>query len=150
MSQTTHLLRRKGVYHYRRRVPPDLAAAIGCREIHRSLGTSSLADAKKLRALEDLKWDARFETAAGINPVSAVAKKPSEPLARSDALRLVQQFVARMDQDAEQTALKNPPANEQERSDVIVSDGESFDCRRGLFQCREIVRPSVRTFELIV
>src|SRR5882762_5344879 len=94
LSQTTRLIRRKGIYHYRRRVPDDLVAAIGRREIHRSLGTSSLTEAKKLRTIEDLKWDARLQPAGETNVGPAVANKPGEPKARHEALRLVQQFVA--------------------------------------------------------
>ncbi len=123
MSQTTRLTRRNGIYHYRRRVPAELVSAIGRHEIHKSLGTASLAEAKKLRALEDLKWDARFHDASGTNPQPAIAQKTGEPLAGPDALRLVRQFVARIDQGAEQEALTNPPASEEERSEMRETIG---------------------------
>jgi integrase len=123
LSQTTRLTRRNGIYHYRRRVPAEVVSAIGRHEIHKSLGTASLAEAKKLRALEDLKWDARFHDASGTNPQPAIAQKAGEPLVGPDALRLVQQFVARIDQEAEQEALSNPPASEEERSEMRETIG---------------------------
>jgi hypothetical protein len=55
LSQTTRLIRRNGIYHYRRCVPDDLVAAIGRREIYQSLATTSLTEAKKIRTIEDLK-----------------------------------------------------------------------------------------------
>jgi hypothetical protein len=75
LSQTTRLIRRNGVYHYRRRVPDELVAAIGRREIHRSLGTTSLTEAKKLRTIEDLTWDARFDAAGGKSTEHPAPKK---------------------------------------------------------------------------
>jgi len=64
VSQTYHLIRRNGTYQYRRRVPLELVAVIGKKEIQFSLGTSNLTEAKKRRAVEDLKWSTRFEVAA--------------------------------------------------------------------------------------
>ena len=57
LSQTTRLIRRNGFYHYRRRVQDEFVAAFGKKEIHRLLGTASLTEAKKRRAVEDLKCD---------------------------------------------------------------------------------------------
>jgi hypothetical protein len=56
-----HLLRRSGVYYYRRRVPLSLVEKIGKKVIQHSLETSSFKDAKKRRTMCDLQWDARFE-----------------------------------------------------------------------------------------
>jgi integrase len=123
LSQTTRLIRRNGIYHYRRRVPDDLVAAIGRREIHRSLGTASLTEAKKLRTMEDLKWDARFHAAGGQAAEPSAQHKQGEPVSRHEALRLVQQFVARMDENDEQDILANPPADECERSEMWENIG---------------------------
>ena len=65
LSQSARLIRRNGVYHYRRRVPDALVNTIGKREIHRSLGTANLNEAKKRRAIEDIRWDARFQVVEG-------------------------------------------------------------------------------------
>src|SRR5579862_8787319 len=122
LSQSARLIRRNGVYHYRRRVPDALVENIGKREVHRSLGTTSLAEAKKRRAVEDIRWDARFQaadkTGATPVPVSAATAYPGSSFADHRALRLVQDFVARLDAEAQAAALKDPLANEQERADV--------------------------------
>ncbi|HEX4238036.1 MAG TPA: DUF6538 domain-containing protein, partial [Xanthobacteraceae bacterium] len=54
------LQRRNGVYYYRRRVPLQLVAKFGKKFVQVSLQTTSLKEAKKLRTLCDLEWDAKF------------------------------------------------------------------------------------------
>ncbi|PWV94125.1 site-specific integrase [Phyllobacterium myrsinacearum] len=60
MSETLHLQKRGEVWHYYRRVPKHLVDALGRTFIKRSLGVTSRADAKRLRAIEDVKTDALF------------------------------------------------------------------------------------------
>jgi len=55
------LLRRNGVYYYRRRVPLSVIDKLGRKVVQLSLHTTSLKEAKRLRTLRDLEWDARFE-----------------------------------------------------------------------------------------
>jgi hypothetical protein len=52
----THLTRRGGVYHLRRRIPQDLIDGFGKQEVVRSLHTKDRAGAERLlrRALVDL------------------------------------------------------------------------------------------------
>jgi hypothetical protein len=63
------LQRRNGVYYYRRRVPLDLVEKIGKKVVQFSLHTTDFKEAKKLRTLRDLEWDAKFaacsQSAAG-------------------------------------------------------------------------------------
>jgi hypothetical protein len=120
LSQTTRLTRRKGVYHYRRRVPDPLVATIGKREIHQSLDTSSLAEAKRRRALEDIRWDARFRVAADpmANPAKPGVSSEWVGCASHSALAQVQEFVTRLDEQARQRALAAPPANTEEREEM--------------------------------
>jgi hypothetical protein len=54
------LLRRNGVYYYRRRVPLHLVEKFGKKVVQASLHTTSLKEAKKRRTLRDLEWDAKF------------------------------------------------------------------------------------------
>jgi hypothetical protein len=70
MSATHHLTRRDGVWYYRRRVPTPLVPKLGKKVIQFSLETSSLKEAKKRRAAEDLKWTTRFEAAEEKSPAS--------------------------------------------------------------------------------
>ncbi|MFI5011784.1 MAG: DUF6538 domain-containing protein [Hyphomicrobiales bacterium] len=64
VSQTCHLIRRNGVRSDRRRVPAALVSHIGKPFVQFSLGATSLKEAKKLHATEDLKWSMRFEAAS--------------------------------------------------------------------------------------
>lgn len=135
MSQTARLVRRKGTYHYRRRVPDALVAVIGKREVHHSLGTSNLSEAKKRRTLWDLRWDARFQEAASeaAGGVKAIVPKPTSTLSEVEALRLVQSYVAGLDQIARRDALQSPPANDEERH----SSRESIETGLAILQKRD-------------
>jgi hypothetical protein len=53
MSQTNHLIRRKGVWYYRRRVPTALVPQLGRKTIQFSLNTASLKEAKQPMTLFD-------------------------------------------------------------------------------------------------
>ena len=91
------LLRRKGVYYYRRRVPQRLVKKIGKESIQFSLDTTSLTTAKKLRALKDLEWDARFDALEDAAPPPQSAKSQptvnSTKFSEGELLRLVREYV---------------------------------------------------------
>ncbi|MGB8556376.1 MAG: DUF6538 domain-containing protein, partial [Pseudolabrys sp.] len=74
VSGNQHLLRRKGVYYYRRRVPLDFVKKTGKKFVQNSLNTTSLAEAKKLRALRDLEWDAHFDALKDATPAPESAR----------------------------------------------------------------------------
>src|SRR6266540_1931014 len=98
VSQTYHLMRRNGVWSYRRRVPTHLTQTFGKKVIQFSLETSSLKEAKKRRAAEDLKWSTQFEAAEKeLGPAAASEKKPTSsasapPLSEREVIRLVQAY----------------------------------------------------------
>ena len=62
MSDQRLLRRQNGVYYYRRRVPLHLVEKFGMKFVQLSLHTKILKEAKKLRTLRDLEWDAKFAT----------------------------------------------------------------------------------------
>jgi integrase len=111
---TNHLINRNGVWYYRRRVPDAAVAAVGKRMVQFSLGTGLLKEAKKLRAVEDLKWATRFEVASGTSD-SAITD--------SQVMRLVVDFVESTDKRNRERLLADAPASESER-DAIKSDVE--------------------------
>ncbi len=120
-----HLLRRKGVYYYRRRVPLHLVKEIGKKFIQRSLNTTSLAEAKKFRALSDLEWDARFDSLkkdAATAPGSATSQPTvnSTQLSEGDLLRLVRDFVERKDEEFRKRFADNPPQSEREEAEMTM------------------------------
>ena len=60
LKYCTNLVRRNAVYYYRRRVPQDLLAQLGKREIWQSLltkdKTEAIASARALHMLQDEEW----------------------------------------------------------------------------------------------
>src|SRR5437764_5317917 len=97
VSATHHLIRRNGVWYYRRRVSMPLVAMFGKKVIQFSLNTSSLKEAKKRRAAEDLKWTTQFDAAEKKNGDAVAAngsqsaEHPAPPLTDSEVIRLVQE-----------------------------------------------------------
>jgi hypothetical protein len=103
VSGNQHLLRRNSVYYYRRQVPQHLVKKIGKQFIQNSLNTTSLAEAKKLRALRDLQWDARFDALKDAAPERESAKSQttvnSTELSEGKLLRLVREYVEHKDKE---------------------------------------------------
>jgi integrase len=120
-----HLLRRKGVYYYRRRVPLCLVTAIGKKVVQVSLHTTSLKEARKRRTLRDLEWDARFEAAAAAPPGQVINDQsqgtaPGELLDESACLELVRNYVERHDREARNREAKVYPITAEERTQMQI------------------------------
>src|ERR1051325_6086479 len=104
MSQTYHLIRRNGVWSYRRRVPTHLLQTFGKSVIQFSLRTSDLKEAKKRRSAEDLKWSTRFEAAESGAPNTGRSETGAHDIAARRLLSarelvcLVQDYVEQTDQ----------------------------------------------------
>ena len=124
VSQTHHLIRRNGVYSYRRRVPTPLVKTLGKKIIQHSLDTTNLKEAVKLRALEDLKWSAQFEAAEKGTGSTSTTKVPSgttavgPPLSEREVTRLVVQYVEREAARSHKSMSADPPENEQQKKEI--------------------------------
>jgi integrase len=123
VSQTHHLIRRNGVWYYRRRVPQAFQSVLGKKEIHVSLGTNNLPEAKKLRAVEDLKWSAQFENAANCtaqphNPVPGPTA-PGQMLSESEVLQRVREYVA-AEGARSCRRLAHETFTQEERTDAVI------------------------------
>jgi integrase len=116
------LLRRKGTYYYRRRVPVHLVERIGKRVIQVSLHTTNFKQAKKLRTLRDLEWDAQFEAAdpsafAGEEEcLGSGPAAPCQPLPKTELVELVRDYVERHDRQAEKRDASCYPETAAERA----------------------------------
>ena len=114
-----HLTSRKGVWYYRRRVPPHLIPVIDKKVIQFSLKTKDLNAATKRRPFEDIKWDAIFHDAEE-------AKKNGSPatatLSRSDALRIVREYVDAEDKKFQINEAKTGPVTEEQKKDIEGTD----------------------------
>ncbi|MCK1266534.1 hypothetical protein IVB44_11390 [Bradyrhizobium sp. 49] len=134
MSSTYHLFKREGVWNYRRRVPTALIPLLGKKTIQFSLGTSDLKEAKKRRALEDLKTAAQFEAAEKNHKVTAngsdglVISAAGSPLTEREAVQHVQEYVRRMDARSRRQLTEDPPGSgsEQQKIEADIGHGLSI------------------------
>jgi hypothetical protein len=122
VSQTNHLSRRNGTWYYRRRVPLTLVKHIGSKFIQFSLHTTDLNEAKKRRAVEDIKTAHRFE-AAGVKSSSGwFSKTPSEtkpePLSQAELKRLVCDYVEQSDDRWKCRLIEHPPHTRDEQREL--------------------------------
>jgi integrase len=118
-----HLLRRSGVYYYRRRVPLSLVEKIGKKVIQHSLDTSNFKEAKKRRTVCDLQWDARFEAYSNSGPddkalVQVSAQNSS--LSAAELTQLVRNYVERQDQAAKKRDASCHPITANERREMRI------------------------------
>lgn len=125
VADTLHLQKRGETWHYLRRVPRNLVALLGRTVVKRSLGVTSLADAKKLRPIEDLKVDALF----------AAAERGTLP-AKSEALSLtalaehVRETVEKLDKRFVQDLVEDPPEDAAQRAEMRQNVEEDLQALR--------------------
>jgi hypothetical protein len=133
-----HLLRRKGVYYYRRRVPLHLAAAIGKKMIQCSLETTNISEARKRRAMCDIQWDARFEacaTTARNDQASVNTSAKISPSSTAASVQLVRDYVERHDREARKREAQCEPVTWNERTQIQIDaevEGQSLRARDDL------------------
>jgi hypothetical protein len=103
-----------------RRVPLDFVKKIGKKFVQNSLNTTSLAEAKKLRALRDLEWDARFDALKDATPAHESARSQptvnSTDLSEGKLLRLVREYVEHKDKEFRKRFAGDPPQSEREKA----------------------------------
>lgn len=126
MSDTYRLQCRNGTWYYHRRVPDHLVVEFGRDVVKVSLGTKSKAEAKKLRTIQDLKWDAQFASfeRQGASP-SVPSSKVTVPLAD-----IVRDYVKRMDRKSELAITENGPVNRNELASLV----ENAEIELGILQ----------------
>ncbi|MFZ0108116.1 MAG: hypothetical protein WAL01_01245, partial [Pseudolabrys sp.] len=85
--------------------------------VQNSLNTTSLAEAKKLRALRDLEWDARFDALKDATPAHESARSQptvnSTDLSEGKLLRLVREYVEHKDKEFRKRFAGDPPQSER-------------------------------------
>jgi integrase len=116
------LLRRNGVYYYRRRVPLDLADKIGRKVVQLSLRTTSLKEARKLRTLRDLEFDARFEAYSSLGAEKAGGQPTPnfQPIAGTELVQLVRGYVERQSRQAEERHANSRPETMRELDEMKI------------------------------
>jgi hypothetical protein len=116
------LLRRSGVYYYRRRVPVHLVKKFGKRMVQLSLHTTDPKEARKRRTLYDLQWDARFEAYSLPGAADADVQSTAlfEPLSHTTLVELIRDYVERQDREAEKRYAGCYPEKACERQDMQI------------------------------
>ena len=117
VSDTHHLVRRDGVWYFRRRVPKPLVAALGKKIIQYSLDTSDKKEAKKRREIEDVKWSARFE-ALVVEQGGSTTPAAASTLSKRQLIQLVRDYVDSMDERFQTRYAADPPENEDQKSEM--------------------------------
>jgi hypothetical protein len=126
LSANHHLVERNGSFYFRRRVPLHLVPRIGKPFVQYSLRTNDRREAIKRREVEDLKWSARFDELAsdtGASKIEPDSAQPASAIPPSDqgALRLVYDYVQRMDERGRKRHVENGPATEEERREARIN-----------------------------
>jgi integrase len=143
VSTTLHMLRRNGVWYFKRRVPKDLIGVLKIKTVQFSLGTPFTKIAIKKRERADVEWTARFDEArAKLKSGGKVSSEPvpnaQRPLTRPLAMRLVQEDVDRRDRLREEAGRSEPPldgaafveARKEIEGDLHIALGRArhYDC----------------------
>jgi integrase len=127
MPHSQHLRRRGNIYYLHRRVPLDLVAKYGKSQVSYSLGTTDLKKARKKRDLEDLKLDAEFDQ---LRHVPSAKPGPVKSMSVPTIIRMVQDYVDRVDGLADRKSLVEPG----------LTEGEAFDVKQDLEIGRSVLK----------
>lgn len=120
VSDTYHLQFVKGACHYIRRVPVKLVPLLGGKKyLKKSFGAVTKAEAKKLRAIEDVKADALFASLLGDGAVQSIAQGGMPQVSDAILLEHVRQHVTKADKRNAEDFAKQPPADEDDLSERL-------------------------------
>jgi Domain of unknown function (DUF6538) len=117
MPSTYRLLNRKGVWYYRRRVPPELVERMGMEVVSLSLGTKDLKEAQKQRELKDLEWSARFEQLAALPSMNG-SQSGKMPITGHEAEKLIRAYLEKSIRTFTRRYEDDPPKDIAERQEM--------------------------------
>ena len=113
-----HLQLRGNVWYYVRRVPGPLVPIFGP-VVKMSLHTHRKSEAKRLRAIRDVEYDAKFDIAGS----ASIGKAPGESgpdFSLDDILEYVRLAVSARDARSANELITDPPYNSIERQDLLI------------------------------
>lgn len=134
MSDSHHLVLRKNVWYYRRRVPRPLVRVFKKQFIQESLGTPYKRLAIQRRELLDVQWSKRFaeaENALIADAASNIPTSSGRALTEPLAIRLVQDYVEQRDRSRRKKWLAEPSLNGEERVEARDNLEENLYVARG-------------------
>lgn len=118
VADTYRLQRRGNIWYYIRRVPAALTPTFGS-VVKMSLHTEKKTDAKRLRTIHDLEWDAKF--ASSLSPSIDIAERePSSNLSLDDILDYVRLAVSSRDARSAKELSSDPPRDSLEKQDLLI------------------------------
>ena len=120
VADTHHLQKRGDLYTFYRRVPKHLVPILGRTFVKKALGVSSLAEAKKLRAIEEVRTNALFD-AAEKGLADKGAGTAAQPVSMSVLTEYVREAVGRLDKQADHTFVHQPPADKDQLANMRVN-----------------------------
>ncbi|MDF1627835.1 MAG: phage integrase SAM-like domain-containing protein, partial [Parvibaculaceae bacterium] len=116
MSKTYRLIKVKGTYYYRRRVPKPYVELLGKSIIKDCLKTSSAKEAASRRAQKDVEYDTQF----AIFDEQIEAKLNPPAMTQADAMKLVRAFVEKKNAEAEKHFAEDPPESKSQRKEMLA------------------------------
>lgn len=116
VSKTYRLIKVKGTYYYRRRVPKPYVELFGKGIIKDCLKTNSAKEAASRRAQKDVEYDTLF--ASFDEKIDSKLNPPA--MTQADAMKLVRAFVEKKDAEAEKSFAEDPPDSEDQRKEMLA------------------------------
>ncbi|MEQ9590708.1 MAG: site-specific integrase [Parvibaculaceae bacterium] len=122
MSKTYRLIKVKGTYYYRRRVPKLYVELFGKGIIKDCLKTNSAKEAASRRAQKDVEYDTLF--ASFDEKIDSKLNPPA--MTQADAMNLVRAFVEKKDTEAEKSFAEDPPESEIQRREMLAESTQDW------------------------
>lgn len=122
VSKTYRLIKVKGTYYYRRRVPKLYVELFGKGIIKDCLKTNSAKEAASRRAQKDVEYDTLF--ASFDEKIDSKLNPPA--MTQADAMNLVRAFVEKKDTEAEKSFAEDPPESEIQRREMLAESTQDW------------------------
>tara|TARA_R110002110_G_scaffold412752_1_gene639104 strand:- start:1753 stop:3492 length:1740 start_codon:yes stop_codon:yes gene_type:complete len=122
VSKTYRLIKVKGTYYYRRRVPKPYVELFGKSIIKDCLKTSVATEAASRRAQKDVEYDMLF---AGFDE-KIEAKLNPPAMTQADAMDFVRAFVEEADAKAAKRFEEDPPESENQRREMLEESTQDW------------------------
>ncbi|MBG53100.1 MAG: hypothetical protein CML99_11895 [Rhodobiaceae bacterium] len=122
VSKTYRLIKVKGTYYYRRRVPNPYVELFGRSIIKDCLKTNSAKEAASRRAQKDVEYDALF---ANFDEKIEAQLHPAA-MTQADAMKLVRGFVEKKDGEAEKRFAEDPPETDRQRKEMLAESTQDW------------------------
>jgi integrase len=132
LADSHHLFRRNGIWYFKRRVPEYAFSMIGAKVIQRSLKTSDIKEARKLRNLLDVRYDAQFDVPVVQSPVIVLPDEVKPVMTRADVEKQISEYIRARFARFELGYMNEPAVDNTELEELIIDrtrEAQSFEDR---------------------